>query len=146
MPRTKIIISRHFRFWKNSIAILIGDQKHWFHWQACNVRMLQIRNSNPVRPFCDSHSTLINIPLHELWVWSPVALTCWSYRLGTWSGCRSPTGSPSGVKYFSSSLASSNVSDSLWLSLCPSNCSDECPNRGTLERRKQEAKTNLRLF
>lgn len=104
-----------------------------------------VTNSNPVRPFFDSHSTFIYIPLHQLWVWSSVALIGWPYRLGIWSGWRSPTGSPSGVKYLSSSLASSNVSDSRWLSLCPSNCSGECANRGTLEKR-QWAKTNLRQF
>lgn len=110
--------------------------------------MLQVTNSHAVRPFWDSNSVVIPSPPHQFWAWSSAVWTRWihTYRLGICSGWRSPTGSPSGVKYFSNSLASSNVSDSRWLSLCPSNWSDEHANIETLKKRKRKTKVYFFLF
>lgn len=55
-----------------------------------------------------------------------------THPLGICNGCRSPTGNPSEVKYFSSSLASNNGMESRGPSLWPSNRSDDRGNEAAL--------------
>lgn len=102
----------------------------------------QVPNSNP-----DSTPDFYSHSCHQFWVWAAVTSICLvPYRLGICSGWRSPTGSPSGVKYFSNSFASSDVSDSRWLSLCPSSCSDECASIEALEENNNNKPSSKKIL